>query len=206
MVAQSLRAGRCCACGHIGCNCRCSGRDCLLDRFSNQFQSERDDVSGGYQLDGPLLGPIHPGLQVRSVPRRPCRFVYATVPVPVEDDLPVCHERKRRERGRREARSVQASCAFSQAARVCDNALQRRELDFSGRTRCAVEGVACLVIGSSQNRRSLQEENPPISPGVLYQFCQAHQSCTRTVLRGEPARIRLPFANFSTRSRRREKT
>ena len=115
-------------------------------------------------------------------------------------------ERKRRERGRREARSVQASCAFSQAARVCDNALQRRELDFSGRTRCAVEGVACLVIGSSQNRRSQQEENPPISPGVLYQFCQAHQSCTRTVPRGEPARIHLPFADFSTRSRRGERT
>ena len=38
--------------------------------------------------------------------------------------------------------------------RPVSNALQRREFGFSGRTWCAVEGVACLVIGSSQNRRS----------------------------------------------------
>ena len=178
MVAQSLRAGRCCACGHIGCNCRCSGRDCLLDRFSNQFQSERDDVSGGYQLDGPLLGPIDPGLQVRSVPRRSCRFVYAAVPVPVEDDLPVCHERKRRERGRREARSVQASCAFSQAARVCDNALQRRELDFfRAHTVCSRGG--CLScdwiitkpkIAAGRESANLSRSTVPVLPGppILY--------------------------------------
>ena len=114
-------------------------------------------------------------------------------------------ERKKREGRRREARPVQASCAFSQSSLVCDNGLQRRESDFIGaHTVCSIGG--CLFCDwVITTPKSLRRKNPAVSPGALYQFCQTRQSCTRTVLRGEPARIHLPLANFSTRSRRRKR-
>ena len=61
-------------------------------------------------------------------------------------------ERKKREGRRREARPAQASCASPSRPLCATTGFRGASLILSGRTRCAVKGVACFVIGSSQLR------------------------------------------------------